>query len=252
MCAPTRPVRSPPRAASPANRRPRWPQHCDVIVSVVINAAQTESVLFGEQRLRRRHAPGQRLRDVLDGRSRVVGGAGSPAGRARHPLPRRADLGRRRQGPGRADHHDDGRAARGLPEVRRTAGRDGGQGLPAGRPRRRRQQGEGDQPAAGRRAHRRRRRGDGAGPARRRGPGRAVRGHHPQRGQQLDVREPHAACAGRRLHAAVGGGHLRQGPGAGARPGARPASFRCRCPPPRTRCSCRLPAPASRRKTTAP
>ena len=42
-----------------------------------------------------------------------------------------------------------------------------------------------------------------------------------------------------RLHAAVGGGHLRQGPGPGARHWRAPASFRCRCRAPRTRCSCR-------------
>jgi hypothetical protein len=43
-----------------------------------------------------------------------------------------------------------------------------------------------------------------------------LRRHHPQRRQQLDVREPHGPCAGGRLHAAVGRGHLRQGPGPGA------------------------------------
>jgi hypothetical protein len=74
---------------------------------------------------------------------------------------------------------------------------------------------------AGGRAHRRCRRSHGAGPARRRGPGRAVRGHHPQRRQQLDVREPHGARAGRRLHAAVGRGHLRERPRHRARHGPR-------------------------------
>ena len=96
------------------------------------------------------------------------------------------------------------------------------------------QQGQDHQPAAGGRAHRRRRRGDGAGPARRGGSGRAVRSHHPQRRQQLDVREPHGACAGSRLRAALSGGHLRQRPRHRARHGTRqqvpPAAVQHRAP----------------------
>ena len=79
----------------------------------------------------------------------------------------------------------------------------------------------------------------------------AVRGDHAQRRQQLDVREPHGARAGRRLHAAVGGRHLRQGPGPRARHRARDASSRCRWRPPRTRCSCRRRPPATAREDDA-
>jgi hypothetical protein len=154
---------------------------CDIVVSVVVNAAQTESVLFGDGT-----TPGcarvdearQPVRDVLHRRSELVGGAGGAAGEAGHPVPRRAHLRRRRQGRERPDDDDDRRHARRLRQGRRRARRHGRQGLPPGRPRGRGQQGEGHQPAAGRRAHRRGRRGHGAGPARRRGPGRAVRGHH--------------------------------------------------------------------------
>ena len=48
-------------------------------------------------------------------------------------------------------------------------------------------------------------------------PATTLRRDHPQRGQQLDVREPDAARRGRRLHAAVGRRHLREGPRAGPR-----------------------------------
>ncbi|MDR6357886.1 3-hydroxyisobutyrate dehydrogenase-like beta-hydroxyacid dehydrogenase [Pseudomonas psychrotolerans] len=47
-------------------------------------------------------------------------------------------------------------------------------------------------------------------------PGSALRGHHPQRRQFLDVRESRAAHPQGRLHPTVRGGHLRQGPGPGA------------------------------------
>jgi hypothetical protein len=104
---------------------------------------------------------------------------------------------------------------------------------------------------AGGRAHRRCRRSDGAGPARRRGPGRAVRGYHPQRRQQLDVREPHGACVGGRLHAAVRRGHLRERTLASCLTWRAPASSRFRCPAPRTRCSCKRPLPDLPKRTTA-
>ena len=69
--------------------------------------------------------------------------------------------------------------------------------------------------------------------------GRALRGHHAQRRQQLDVREPHGARAGGRLHAAVGGRHLRQGPRPRARHRAREQVSAAAGDAPRTRCSCR-------------
>ena len=194
---------------------------CDVLISAVVNAAQTEAVLFGDRRRRDGAEARQRVRDVLDRRSELVDRARSATRRARPAVPRRADVRRRREGRGRPDDDDDRRPARGVRKGRRRARCDGRQGLPARRPRRQRQQGQDHQPAAGRRAHRRRRRGDGARPARRRRPGRAVRGHHAQRRQQLDVREPHGPRAGGRLHAAVGGRHLRQGPRARARHRAR-------------------------------
>ena len=74
--------------------------------------------------------------------------------------------------------------------------------------------------------------------------GGAVRGHHAQRRQQLDVREPRAARPGRRLHAALGGRHLRQGPRPGARYRAREQVSAAAGEPRRTRCSCRRRPPA--------
>ena len=45
---------------------------CDVLISVVVNAAQTEAVLFGEQGAAAAMQAGQRVRDVLDRRSELV------------------------------------------------------------------------------------------------------------------------------------------------------------------------------------
>ena len=210
-----------PRRRHGLRQRGRAGRSCDVVVSVVVNAAQTEDVLFGSGNVAASMPAGSvfvMCSTVDPNWSVALEARLAERGPA---VPRCADLRRRRQGRQRPDDDDDLGPARGLRALRRRARCHGRQGLPAGRPRRRRQQGEDHQPAAGRRAHRRRRRGHGAGPARRRGCGGAVRGHHAQRRQQLDVREPHGACAGRRLHAAVGGGHLRQGPGPGARHGAR-------------------------------
>ena len=99
----------------------------------------------------------------------------------------------------------------------------GGQGLPPGRRARRRLDGQGRQPAPGRRAHRGGGRGHGVRGPRRRRPAHPVRGDLQQCRQQLDVRQPGAAHAGRRLHPALGGRHLRQGSGPGARRRPRPA-----------------------------
>jgi putative dehydrogenase len=55
---------------------------CDVLVSVVVNAAQTEQVLFGGTTVRRRRCARQPRRDVLDGAAGLVGGAGRSPGRA--------------------------------------------------------------------------------------------------------------------------------------------------------------------------
>ena len=71
---------------------------CDVLVSVVVNAAQTEDLLFGSGAVRRSHAPGQRVRDVLHRRPQLVDRARSAPGGAGPAVPGRADLRRRRQG----------------------------------------------------------------------------------------------------------------------------------------------------------
>ncbi len=47
---------------------------CQVIVSVVVNAAQTEEVLFGPQSAAAQHGPRQRFCDVLDCRPQLVSG----------------------------------------------------------------------------------------------------------------------------------------------------------------------------------
>ena len=82
--------------------RPSWRRACDVVVCVVVNAAQTEAVLFGADGARRGDEARQRVRDVLDRRPELVDRARGAPGRAGHPLPRRADLRRRRQGRQRA------------------------------------------------------------------------------------------------------------------------------------------------------
>jgi hypothetical protein len=53
----------------------------DVVVSVVVNAAQTEDVLFGSGGGRRRAEARQRLRDVLDGRPELEHRASKPGSR---------------------------------------------------------------------------------------------------------------------------------------------------------------------------
>ena len=208
-------------AARRARRRPSWPRRCEVVVSVVVNAAQTESVLFGADGAAAAMRPGavfvmcstvdpnvsiafeRRLEAIGLGYvdAPISGGAAKAAsGEMTVMGAAKADAWQK------AEPFLNAMAAK----VYRL-GDDRGQ----------RQQGQDHQPAARRRAHRRRRRGDGARPARRRRRGGAVRGHHAQRRQQLDVREPDGARPRRRLHAALGGRHLRQGPRPGARHGAR-------------------------------
>jgi hypothetical protein len=90
---------------------------CDVVISVVVNAAQTEAVLFGRRRrhrLRGRDEARQRVRDVLHGGPELVGGDGKAAGRPGPALHRRAHL--RRRGPcgQRRDDDDDRRQPRRL------------------------------------------------------------------------------------------------------------------------------------------
>jgi 3-hydroxyisobutyrate dehydrogenase len=169
----------------------------ELLISAVVNAAQTEAVLFGEGGAAAALKPGSVFvmcstvdpNWSIDLERRLA---------ERDVLYLDAPMsGRRREGGGRPDDDDDRGSPRGVREGRCRARRDGRQGLPARRPGRRRQQGQDHQPAARRRAHRSRCRGDGARPARRRRPGCAVRGHHAQRRQQLDVREPHGPCAGR-------------------------------------------------------
>jgi putative dehydrogenase len=82
---------------------------CEVLVSVVVNAAQTEQVLFGDDGAAPAHEARQPVRDVLDGRSELVGGARRSPGRALAAVPGRADLRRRRQGRQRPDDDDDRR-----------------------------------------------------------------------------------------------------------------------------------------------
>ncbi len=48
---------------------------CDVVVSVVVNAQQTEDLLFGSGAVRGVDARRQRVRDVLHRRSDLVGGS---------------------------------------------------------------------------------------------------------------------------------------------------------------------------------
>ena len=54
--------------ASPADLAAR----CDIVVSVVVNAAQTEEVLFGAQGAARGDEARRAVRDVLDGGSQRV------------------------------------------------------------------------------------------------------------------------------------------------------------------------------------
>ena len=73
----------------------------DAVVVVVLNAAQTEAVLFGR---RPRRASGRAPSSSPAPRSLPTSPATMAArcGRGRRPLPRRADLGRRREGGERA------------------------------------------------------------------------------------------------------------------------------------------------------
>ena len=64
-----------------------------------------------------------------------------------------------------------------------------------------------------------------------------LRGDHRLGRQFLDVREPHPACAGRRLCAAQRGRHLHQGSRHRHGHGAQRRSSRCRWPARRCRCS---------------
>ena len=165
-----------------------------------------------------------------------AGGLRAPprrAARRARPAPARCP-GERRRGRGRAGRADD----HGLGPGRGVRRRRGGarrlrqEGLPARRRPRHRLDGQGGQPAARRDQPGDRGRGHGVRRgARRRSKG-ALRGDPPCRRRLLDVREPRAAHAGRRLHAAQRGRHLGQGPRPGARHRQGAAGCRCRWPRP--------------------
>ncbi len=221
------------------------------------------------RRLRRRQCGADRdhpfrrrrgARDPAEGRRRHLLGHHGPEHRAQNrrarggdgpPLSRRAHqrwLRSRRQG--RAHRHGLG-LGRG---VRRGASRarcHGDEGLPARRHARHRRRLQDDQPAPDRRAHRRRLRGHDARRQAGARPRQGLRGDHGVGRQLLDVREPHAARAERRLHAHERGRDLRQG--LRHRPGHRAhrALSRPRSPPPPCRCSSPPPAPAWAATTTA-
>ena len=211
-------------AATPAALAP----HCDAVLVLVVNAAQTEEVLFGAEGL----APHLRRGAVVIC-SATVDPSLPPAWEARlaasglwlidAPGLRRPEEGRRR-----ADDDDGLGPPGGIRGRGHAARRHRRQGVAARRRGRHRLHREDGQPAPGRRAHRRRLRGDGARPARRRRPAPALRRDLRLGRHELDVREPRAAHPGRRLPAAVGGEHLRQGPRHRAR---------------RMRASCTLPLP---------
>ena len=93
-------------------------QHCDVIVSVVINAAQTESVLFGDGGCAEAMKPGSVFVMCSTVDPAWSAALESRLAQLRHPLPRRADLRWRGQGGRGPDHHDDLGPARGLRKMR--------------------------------------------------------------------------------------------------------------------------------------
>ena len=64
----------------------------DIVVSVVVNAAQTETILFGEGRRRRNPGKGCRVRLVRDHGPGCGAAAGEATGSDRPALSRRADL----------------------------------------------------------------------------------------------------------------------------------------------------------------
>ena len=64
----------------------------DAAVVVVLNAAQTEAVLFGADGVAARLRPGARGRRLRDGAAGLRAGDGGALRRGRRALPRRADL----------------------------------------------------------------------------------------------------------------------------------------------------------------
>ena len=172
---------------------------CEVVLTVVVNAAQTEAVLFGEQRRGRRDEARQRRARVRDGIAAIRRRPRQAHRRKRRALARRALVRRRGQGRFRRNDDDDFRPRRRLRRVRGRARCDRGQGLSPRRRARRGLEGQDHQSASGGRAYRGRGRSDGARPARRRRSGRALRRHHAQRRQLVDVREPRAAHSRRAI-----------------------------------------------------
>ena len=184
----------------------------DIVVSVVVNAAQTETILFGEDGVAETLAKDAVFissatmdPDVARRLAKQLEATG------RHYLDAPISGGAQRAAEGELTILASGSAAafaKARPALDAMAAKLYELGDAAG-PGRRVQD---DQPASRRRAHRRRLRGDRlrgqAGPRYPQG----LRGDHGVRRQFLDVREPHAACARRRLHAAQRGGDFRQGP----------------------------------------
>ncbi len=80
-------------------------RQADIVVSVVVNAAQTETILFGAGRRRRNAGQGCGVRLLRDHGPGCRAAAGQTAGSQRPALSRRADLGRRAaRGAGRTHH----------------------------------------------------------------------------------------------------------------------------------------------------
>ena len=168
----------------------------DIVVCVVVNAAQTEDVLFGDSGAAKADAQGQRLCDVLDGRSELVDSARAAASGARTSVPGRADLRWGGEGSGGHDDHDDGRrpdayakAGRVLDAVAANVYRLGDRAGNGSKVKIINQLLAGVHIAAAAEAMALglREGVDAEG---------ALRSHYAQRRQQLDVREPDGACSG--------------------------------------------------------
>ena len=225
---------------------------CDVIVSVVINAAQTETVLFGDGRLRGRDAARQRLRHVLHGGSGVVGRARVAPRGTRHSLPGCADLRRRGQGGLGPDHDDDLGPARGLCKNAAPCStrwpRRSTDWATAPAPAARSRSSTSCWPACTSRPPPKRWRWGCAKAWTRR---RCTKSSRTARATAGCSRTAWPMCwpaTTRRCPPSTSSSRT----WGSCSTWRAPASFRCRCRPPRTRCSCRHPARASPRKTTAP